>query len=280
MQVLKVTNQGKEISLDDKNLIQEFDKFKNDNTFADKFIHNLLQYRFWFDQNIIKRNRDTTNWVLKTLESDNKENKNIIMIQSMFQVSFPSKSNKNWLQSILKNCYSENTTNEESGSKIIRELEEIAKKRLEGINICDLHYNDNRPSIFLFHLMDYLIWKENQKAEVNKDYKIEKISEFSFKFRNSIEHFYPQNPQNAKKIEQETLHFLHSFGNLALTTSSQNSKWSNFLPKDKLQYLGAEEEKSLKFQLMIQKANEWNKETIENHQEAMSKLLKEFLKNT
>ena len=41
----------------------------------------------------------------------------------------------------------------------------------------------NTPHI-VFNYLDYLLWKAN----------VEKYNDFSFEFRNSVEHWYPQTP--------------------------------------------------------------------------------------
>ena len=41
----------------------------------------------------------------------------------------------------------------------------------------------NTPHI-VFNYLDYLLWKDN----------VEKYNDFSFEFRNSVEHWYPQTP--------------------------------------------------------------------------------------
>ena len=302
LQVLKVTrnnyqrkeNEGEEnpksnISLNEQMLQGEFDKFKGKGgCFAKEFIENLLKYRFWFDKYIIKRGtvEDKENewslksWVenngnndLKNTSSEDNGDEEITMIQSMFHVSFPQKSGKNWLQKVFEKCKSD-IENRQEPEEFLNKLEGISRELFAQKNDLEqLSYNEKRPTGYTFNLLDYVIWKENKKEDTEKRYKVEKISNFSFKSRNSVEHFYPQNPANGEKNIKE----LHSFGNLALTTKSFNARWSNFLPKDKLKYLGAKEEKSLKFQLMIAQAENWKDETIKKHQEDMIELLKGYL---
>ncbi len=273
LQVLKATEQDKDISLDDKKLLEEFKKFEEYEEFPEKFITNLLAYRFWFDKNIIKRQTvdSKDSWSLQTLNCENKNQNytntslenhiNILMIQSMFHVSFTAKTNKNWLQNIFEKCYQEDNMN-------IETLEGIARVRVNDIEIDRLCYGgkDNHPTRYLFHLIDYLIWRKD------KDKK------FSFKIRNSIEHFLPQDPGYSKEIDLENSDDnRHSFGNLALVTRGQNSRFSNHSPQEKANKIGSSiTEQSLKFQLMLEEAKDWNAEKIKAHQEKMSELLKNF----
>ena len=283
LQVLKATEQDKGISLDDKQLLKEFKQFEENKEFSKKFIENLLAYRFWFDENIIKRQTvdSKDSWSLQKLNCENKNQNytntflenhiNILMIQSMFHVSFTAKTNKNWLQNIFEKCYQDNMND----NMKIETLEGIARDLVKGIKIDRLCYGgkDNHPSRYLFYLIDYLIWKKEEKKESDRKYQ-----KFSFKIRNSIEHFLPQNTDYLKGIDPENLHnCLHSFGNLALVTRGQNSSFSNHSPQEKANRIGSSStEQSLKFQLMLEEAKDWNAKKIEAHQEKMSELLKNF----
>lgn len=295
LQVLKVTKG--DVSLDDKKLLdkengfykfKENSDFKEDGEFAKNFIQNLLKYRFWFDKYVIKR-ENKENWSLQKLKYENNNqsyvgtfgksdvgiNKEITMIQSMFHVSNPSRQNKTWLNKVFEKCYCEKDLKESKEPKdFLNELEKISrelftqKEELENLN-----YINNRPTAYTFNLLDYVIWKNKETYKS----KIENINSFSFKFRNSVEHFYAQNynpTEKDKKLKNKDL--LHSFGNLALTSGGHNSKLSDVSPKGKKDKTD-EKEQSLKFQLMLSKAENWNDEAIQSHQEEMIKLLKNFL---
>lgn len=287
LQVLKATEKesDKNISLDDKNLLKEFEKFKSHKDFAKEFIKNLLKYRFWFDKYIIKREtiNEKENWSLqklkkyesgqdyvKTFEDQNK-NDNIKMIQSMFHFSNPSKPNKTWLSKVFEKCKDDISQSPEPEG-FLKKLECISRELFtQENNLDNLHYYDNRPTNYTFNLLDYVIWKYKKGNKTKENLN---VTNFSFKFRNSVEHFYPQNPQTGDKLEDEKL--LHSFGNLALTTRGQNSRWSNFQPQNKVKEIGNIENQSLKFQLMVQAEN-WNGTTIKEHQNQMIELLEEYL---
>ncbi|MBR3425220.1 MAG: HNH endonuclease, partial [Neisseriaceae bacterium] len=89
--------------------------------------------------------------------------------------------------------------------------------------------------------------------------------------RNSIEHFYPQNPTDGQtKWEDKDL---HSFGNLTLITVSGNSKFSNLLPHAKVtSYESIIKQQSPKLKLMSQE-NNWTQETAQKHGKEMLGLL-------
>ncbi len=74
---------------------------------------------------------------------------------------------------------------------------------------------------YWFQKMEYVLWKNwsFQKTDEFGNYRI--VS------RNSIEHIYPQNPENIIKNPKIDDEHLHSFGNLVLLSVSQNSEYSN-----------------------------------------------------
>lgn len=137
--------------LDDKRLLETFKIFlENGNkeeikNFVKSFGYNLLKIKFLFDKYIIKRELKSDNWSLKQLklsenkksnyykytfsENDNNEeddtaiNKKILMLLSMFHVSYPTLVYKNWLNYVLKYLYNENNINAEDYKNKLKELE-------------------------------------------------------------------------------------------------------------------------------------------------------------
>lgn len=84
------------------------------------------------------------------------------------------------------------------------------------------------------------------------------IASFSFGQWRSIEHFYPQHPANGEYVDPpENVHF---FGNLALLSKAENSRFSNNMPSSKIKNFGSKiENMSLKLRMMA-KAVESNDE--------------------
>lgn len=86
------------------------------------------------------------------------------------------------------------------------------------------YLNQNKGTSFKhywFQKLEYILWK---------NWDIDKTSEF-LKYRitskNSVEHIYPQNPENKAQHPEINDQHLHSFGNLVLLSVSQNSEYSN-----------------------------------------------------
>lgn len=107
--------------LDDKKLLEQFNEKilneENEETKKNKvkkFFGILLKARYLFDCYVIKRELSSGKWILKSLSKengkedlkntfdDNSKNKQILMLLSMFEVSFPNYSYKSWLFETLE----------------------------------------------------------------------------------------------------------------------------------------------------------------------------------
>lgn len=118
--VLKITRmeesgfQPTKFILDDKELINAFDKAEPDRDFAKKFCFNLLQAKYLLDNYIVHHSNedDTTesnpwqlqHWQLegkssypKNLSEDNKLQEKLTQLLAMFEVSFTPRQRKNYL---------------------------------------------------------------------------------------------------------------------------------------------------------------------------------------
>ncbi|USZ14749.1 HNH endonuclease family protein [Moraxella sp. FZFQ2102] len=141
---------------------------------------------------------------------------------------------------------------------------------------------------FIFNRLDYILWKDcNNDPEIHlskieeKDQKFhqkfqDEFKNFKFTARNSVEHFYPQNPRNG-----EVLDSVDCFGNLCLITHGQNSSLNNQMPNDKKQdYLKSTHRSvSIKQMLMMTYEN-WSEKEIKEHGKAMIKLLNQHICTT
>ena len=295
--------------LDDKKLLEQFNEKilneKNEETKnkVKKFFGMLLKARYLFDCYVIKRELSSGKWILKSLSKengkedlkntfdDNSKNKQILMLLSMFEVSFPNYSYKSWLFETLK-YLTGNAQNCESGYKIfstnfkhclptwnmvdaggyIKHLEDSANKKRdeygrcissEDLNNFDAFLNnfdafDKGTAVpnFIFNLLDYKLWKK------------EKDKDFEFTYRDSVEHFYPQNPISGKSVEN-----VDSFGNLCLITSEMNSRLNNLPPSAKKEIWGkSKSQQSIKLSKMLE-IKDWNENAIKDHKTKMLKVL-------
>ena len=126
----------------------------------------------------------------------------------------------------------------------------------------------NTPHI-VFNYLDYLLWKENKK----------KYKDFIFEFRNTVEHWYPQNPSEDSFNKWED--GLDTFGNLCLLQRNINSKFSNLAPTSKLKtYIKSINKGSLKLRIMKEITEsvgdkKWKDEACKKHENEMINKLKE-----
>lgn len=287
LQVLKFEDDN--VSLDDKNLLKEFERDIDPKL----FIYKLLNYRILFDQYIIKQDlsdsdEEKQNWsirslkitsdrnndfLVKTFDTDDDE---LIKLQTMLYYSNPSNSNNNWVQKIIKEKYFE----QELIIFSEKVLSEIAKPRFKKENL-------TYPDITAFNLyfIDLLLWKV-YKIEDNKvsedlrplKQKINNLkSEFNtFKFKqlNSKEHLASQTNAYLNGINNDNL---NSIGNLCLISTSQNSQGNKENPLDKKKRY-QNDNSSLKRLIMFEtfENDKWEAKQIEIHEKEIQTLLRNF----
>ena len=239
----------------DKKLIDNLEKYFDNSENAKNFIYNLLKFRFLFDKFIIKTDENDKNdgekWSLKMLKkyrNNNKDtfgyvdtfdnNKLVVTLQSCLRITYTSPRAMEWIFTLLKRLNENTTANmQEILETYAREKVKNALEKSTSYPMCE--------RIVLAYL-DYILYREcivstrnsepKQKLqnafEAVGDVNLKNLKEWEFKFRDSIEHFYPQNP-SSDSIERMDDTILNSFGNLALVTTSGNSKFSNLAPSAK-----------------------------------------------
>lgn len=300
-----------ETVLDDKKLLEQF-KFNkkilnenNEQTKEDnvkKFFGILLKARYLFDNYVIKRELSSGKWILKSLSvEENKkektlkntfdndsENHQVLMLLSMFEVSFPNYSYKSWLFDVLKylteqpcsinlwcDVYCNNSDCLSQWYNIVADnyikfLEAYANERrnkhagienADSVKPYDFKAFDKGTYVpnFIFNLLDYKLWKK------------EKDKDFEFTYRDSVEHFYPQNPIGGKPVEN-----VDSFGNLCLITSDMNSRLNNLLPLAKRDiWKASKSQQSIKLSKMLEmlETKAWNEDAINEHKKEMLNVL-------
>ena len=288
--------------LDDKRLLETFNIFLENGDkeqikkFVKSFGYNLLKIKFIFDKYIIKRELKSDSWSLKQLklsenkksnyykytfsENDNNEdddtgiNKKILMLLSMFHVSYPTLVYKNWLNYVLKYLFKEKNINAEDYKN---KLKNLAKERYNKI------INEGGKGIlnkgtdvphFIFNYLDYLLWENDNYKNLNInniDNNIsQKINSFKFTFRSSVEHYYPQHPLSGETLDDEDI--LNNFGNLCLISRSKNSKLSNYSPDAKKEHYLNKDIDSIK-QAIMMSYSYWSEKEIKQHGEDMKNLL-------
>ena len=271
-----------DIQLDDKKLLETFENVINVNTNLEDvtlFIRNLLKLKFIFDNLIVRMSQETNNrrqendWFLQKVYRNDYNNKirgdlfvqyyydknsfekfndDILMLQSMFAVTFTANRDSRWLYEILQFLFNhiEELDQPEFGAHFKEFLEKMAVTYAEE----RLFTEDRRIKkygaipVYAFNFVDYVLWKNRE--ELKKAYDV-KFEDFKFAYRRSIEHWFPQHPNSDERVEKIDDKFLHSFGNLCIITDSQNSKFGNLVPSAKYkQWEGIFNRQSLKLQMM------------------------------
>ena len=302
-----------EIQLDDKKLLALFDIKNKDKTWVIEFSEFLLRIKHIFDNYIVRNSntdsssRNKDEWFLqkgtyyeyqpngKSKEhyiveerftnntfSDSEINQNIILLQSMFAVTFTANRDSRWLYEILQFLfnYIEELNQTEFASQFKDFLEKMAVRYAE-----ERLFTEDKSikkygaiPVYAFNFVDYVLWKNRAKLE--KEYKDINFDHFKFAYRRSIEHWYPQNPNGHDGESQLPAEFLHSFGNLCIITDSQNSKFGNLVPSAKYkQWEGIFNRQSLKLQMMADvtvKNDKWSIREIQFMEKEVERYVHDF----
>lgn len=303
-----------EIQLDDKKLLALFDIKNKDKTWVIEFSEFLLRIKHIFDNYIVRNSnmdsssRNKDEWFLqkgtyyeyqpngKSKEhyiveerftnntfSDSEINQNIILLQSMFAVTFTANRDSRWLYEILQFLFNhiEELNQTEFASLFKNFLEKMAVRYAE-----ERLFTEDKTikkygaiPVYAFNFVDYVLWKNRE--ELKKDYDIE-FGDFKFAYRHSIEHWYPQNPNGHDGERQLPAEFLHSFGNLCIITDSQNSRFGNSYPEAKLEQWEREgifHRQSFKLQMMAEitsKNNRWDICEIQSMEKEVERYVHDF----
>ncbi|MEG0341976.1 MAG: DUF262 domain-containing HNH endonuclease family protein [Acinetobacter sp.] len=304
------------IALDDKTLLESFKHTIVDASHAKAFIYLLLKTRYLFDLYVIKRENSPQHkgWSLKKpkyyssgnvsyvntfsqseVEGENElalegGQRNLVMLLSAFHVSYPTHARKNWLLSILYWLidYSDKGIGLTAYFEFVENMARtLIKKRYLGtkqdyesfmygyefdrntaVTAEDIktQFTYGKIPYFCFNYLDYLLLKKEKGSH----------AKFYFSYKDSIEHFYPQNPKVGDPLAQQVLDCL---GNLALVNQSENSALTNDMPIQKANWLRKQTKApiSLKLELMMElvenEKDDWNEDSIKIHQKDMVKFL-------
>lgn len=281
---------------------------RNDSDEVKRFIKLLWKVRYLFDKYIIKWVSDT-NTKNETLEvvnftrneksyysRINYEKSNNLMLQSVLYFT-GDYLRQYWLSSYLDYLYynhNDETPNCETHLNYLEHLDNVfsftkklTDKELSWImmnqtdsfesdfNIVEYLKQANGTGFkhYWFYKLEYILWKNWEYRDVLnfKNYRITS--------KNSVEHIYPQNPENLMenpKLESEDL---NSFGNLVLLSVSQNSEYSNKSVGVKKSMF---QEKSDSYDTLksfyIFSNDKWDKDKIGEHRKEMIKKILEHYK--
>ena len=203
------------------------------------------------------------------------------MIQSALRVSYTSPKVMHWITKLLV-WLSENDCKHLSNDDITR-FDEIAESiaidavKENFFDVCsDGNYamGVNTPHI-VFNYLDYLLWYDDRSGE-------KRYGDFVFEFRNSVEHWYPQNPSEG--TFESWKDDVDQFGNLCIIQHNVNSKFSNMSPEAKKStFKGMIAKGSIKLRIMSELTQEsgdkaasiyWKETVYKFHEDEMICYLK------
>ncbi len=287
--------------LDDKRLIKSFtEAIPEDHRveWVHDFVFTLLKCRNLFDSFVLKRQFVTRtedpegDWSLQRLKkriSNNKptpgyihvfskseqeieedgdadtDTRDVLLLQSMLRTTYTAPRNMHWITKVLQWLAAVQNPDAVTCTNLANLLRGYARNKVAAA-----FFEGEQPQGFnigriVFTYLDYLLLEQLPQHR------------FKFQFRNSIEHFYPQNPAGdppAINVSSSGLHFL---GNLALVSVSANSKFSNSIPEVKAGiFKDTIEIQSPKLQRMaeITRGEGWGDEQMAKHHAQMVALLK------
>ena len=306
LQVNKVlqNKNDEELSLDDKVFLEQLKDRWSSKEKALEFVYSMLKYRYIFDRYVIKREyigetKLEGTWSLKrlkmyeddkrkttsysgTFNPDNEEqydkpDGNILkVLESCLRVTYTSPKTMHWIARVMS--LANVPMHEESDKKSEASFQMTAEDIIEDLEkYCCEKVNDSHPNKYkgfnieriVFTYLDYILYRNDVKNNVNE------FKDFYFQFRNSIEHFFPRHPIGDEKDVSEE--HRDDFGNLALITTSANSKFSNMLPIHKVEqykdYL-KQSPKLCKMEKLLEENNrKWDDNLVNKHGQEMINLL-------
>lgn len=296
-----------ETRLDDKFLLEQFECLEQGGCLAIKqFAETLLACRLLFDRYVLKTNFEQGNqqserWRMvywqgskdggwrevPTFPKQDSSTAEIVMLQSMFHVSYSSKTYKQWLKEVLHYLLKQRCSNirleaEEYAAWLRHLAYRFYQNDCRKAGLDKWEYG-NTPH-YVFNYLDYLIWRAYGKGDkalfpevcCDKAEDLKKgLADFEFFNRSSVEHYYPQNPDfpgwNQEKFD------IDSLGNLCLISHSSNAGLSNNHCDIKREQVLARLRKyhraeSCKQMLMLM-YREWSAESAADHECKMTALL-------
>ena len=297
-----------ESALDDKRLISRFTAYLSSDDAemrAKQFALALLKCRLLFDSLILKREStlatgDEGVWSLKRCvkgedrsrrsvsfvpryvgsfpldrsgsfegeaSDDSEISKRIRLIQAALRVTYTSPRTMHWITHLLDFAFHTPSTDLKANDVLVL-LEKYAVGKLAPVfRAGELLVNGFEIPRIVFTYLDYLLAIRSRDLD------------FQFTFRNSIEHFYPQSPDNELiraygAIDEPGTRDL--LGNLALLTVRDNSKFTNLPPYIKSDSVRiVEQSPKLKQMAAVAKQSPvaWDSNSIREHHDSMVSIL-------
>lgn len=258
------------VPLDERQMRQAFDAHFGVLEAA-HFLDVLLQTRLRFDRYVIKAEggADGTEGRWSLVGNDSwaaADRERLVHLQSMLQVTAPSRRHKEWLSLLLCEDHAEDAPG------LIALLEGFARERLAGSGAMEnwSRGGTGTPHLAL-NLVDYLMYCRNPE-----EYRGGKT--FRFAYRNSVEHHFPQGSATNDSGWADGL--VDDIGNLYLLSKSDNSSLNVRGPEQKVHLVGNIDTlppKRREMYQLTQKGEGWTPGVMRHHSEKVRGLLAGFL---
>lgn len=232
------------------------------------------------DKNSVKYDRNT--YKDESLQSQ------VIMAQSMLQVTFRQRIYKNWLQVLLDYLSNETCELQKIEAKdILGCLHGYMKDHCEKLDMFQKmkplktdnneeentgpHMGVNTPH-FLLNFIDYLYWVKKPVEGKKGNYE---IKDFKFRYWNSVEHHLAR-----RKAEEKGLtDIVDCLGNLFMISKNANSRLSDRDVKEKVE-MSKDTNMGANRQIIYQKTKDnkdynWGEDDIKMHYKELKELLEE-----
>lgn len=283
------SNEDDDSSLDDKNFLTNLLNNWADESSAKHFLFMMLKARVIFDRYVLKREfardyKETGKWSLQRLEKyrdartdkpkyigtfggdEDKKNRQIRTLQSALRITYTSPKTMHWISLVLSSYLND------ENADIMKILESYAQSKVDTSGYETASGFGFERIVFTY--LDYLIYRDGYSYNGHEIIR-PLSSDWQFQFRSSIEHFYPQNPTELARWENDDS---NCFGNLALITVSGNSIFNNASPDGKASSNPGIIAQSLKLKIMAemmrQNNNIWDEKLAHIHQDEMFKILR------
>lgn len=254
-------------SLDERQLRKAFDalRLEDRDGKAEHFLDVLLRTRLRFDRFVVKAEAGAdsgeSRWSLVGTDSwSPRDKERLIHLESMLQVTYPSRRGKEWVSRVL-------LSDKEDAPSLIGLLERFVWERLKERGPMEnwICAGTSTPHLAL-NLIDYLMYCHNpQEYSGNKS--------FRFAYRNSVEHHFPRGSGWGDGNVDD-------IGNLYLLSQSDNSSLNVRSPNEKVGRAGKREDfppKRREMYRLTQEGGGWTPKVMQEHSEMVQSLLAGFL---
>ena len=274
---------GYNISFRTDKLTETFKKEKPD---ATKFFETLLQVRLLLDLYVIRKSYSEQNRFDYRLlfTSTDKQRSNYDVLEQYLAMMEVSTSYSRWLVPYLK--YVSTYNQEPSSNNILIWLRcydtQIHPWPTGNIDKA-LSYHIVRGNHYLFWRLEYLLWEKAESVFERLADNIKPVHDYRFRSNNSVEHLHPQEESNNDKWakrDDEDIHPIHSFGNLALISQSFNSTQGNdpvhvkfARVEDQVNRYSLQSLKMYHMYLMARQSGGWSRKVSDEHKNMMLDLL-------